>query len=239
MNPQYLDTLYLEKIKKIKKITEQEIQKLMPRARKGDIAAASRIAEGSMPLVLPIAKRYCVPGIPLFDLIQEGNNEIVRVMKNNAANKGYFSNYMSNRIRNAILRYCSFLTKKLCYSTDEFEYLTKNLAHDGTQEPILYKIKTSDGRRVTEKQKERVSLIQYLKSVNQINYALNKLTAKEKKVTMLRLGLYDELPYTLKCVGEKMKITASWVGQIEDHAFIRIRQSAMRLKFLEKCELEE
>lgn len=73
-------------------------------ARDGDTAEQIFI-EANLRLVVSIAKRYRAPGVPLLDLIQDGNLGLIRAVHKFDWRKGFkFSTYASWWIRQAITR---------------------------------------------------------------------------------------------------------------------------------------
>ena len=83
---------------------EQE-NELSVRALNGDQDAINELVSCNLLLVVPIAKRYYGCGLPLLDLIQEGNLGLITAAKKYDGTKGWrFSTYATYWIRQSISR---------------------------------------------------------------------------------------------------------------------------------------
>ena len=97
--------LYLKDIKHIALLTAQEELKLARRIRRGDTAARRQMIQANLRLVISIAKRYGNLGVPLADLIEEGNLGLMRAVQKFNPNRGYrFSTYAAWWIKQFVLR---------------------------------------------------------------------------------------------------------------------------------------
>ncbi len=97
--------MYLKEIGKIPLLTSQEEIDLAQRMAAGDEEAHNKMVEANLRLVVSIAKRYVGRGLPLLDLIQEGNLGLIKAVGKFDYTKGYkFSTYATWWIRQAISR---------------------------------------------------------------------------------------------------------------------------------------
>jgi len=97
--------VYLEEIARIPVLSREEEQALAARVRAGDETAKQRMVEANLRLVVQIARRYRNRGLPLPDLIEEGNLGLLRAVEKFDPNRGTrFSTYATWWIRQAVVR---------------------------------------------------------------------------------------------------------------------------------------
>lgn len=72
---------YLSAIRRIPLLSDAEERALAERARAGDVAAAQRLAEANLRFVVRVAAPFARYGIPLEDLVQEGNLGLLRAVQ--------------------------------------------------------------------------------------------------------------------------------------------------------------
>ncbi len=97
--------LYLSEIGYSPLLTAEEEVYYGRRAIKGDEAARKRMIVSNLRLVVKIARRYMNRGLPLLDLIEEGNLGLIHAVKKFDPEKGFrFSTYATWWIRQTIER---------------------------------------------------------------------------------------------------------------------------------------
>ena len=97
--------VYLKGISKYTLLTKEEEVELAKAAAKGNQAAKEKLINHNLRLVVSIAKRYMGHGLPLLDLIQEGNLGLMKAVERYDVNKGFkFSTYATYWIKQAISR---------------------------------------------------------------------------------------------------------------------------------------
>ena len=97
--------LYLSEIGISPLLTADEEKYYARRAQRGDEAARQRMIESNLRLVVKIAKRYLNRGLPLLDLIEEGNLGLIHAVKKFDPERGFrFSTYATWWIRQSIER---------------------------------------------------------------------------------------------------------------------------------------
>jgi RNA polymerase primary sigma factor len=96
---------YLRDIRGLGLLTHAEEVDLAQRAAAGDELAGRRLIESNLRLVIAIARRYTSTGVPLIDLIQEGNLGLMRAAEKFDYRRGcHFGTYATWWIRQAVSR---------------------------------------------------------------------------------------------------------------------------------------
>ncbi len=97
--------LYLREISRIPLLSAQNELSVARRVEAGDREGRNHLIEANLRLVVSIAKKYVGQGLPLEDLIGEGNIGLIRAVSKFDPNKGFrFSTYATWWIKQAITR---------------------------------------------------------------------------------------------------------------------------------------
>lgn len=97
--------MYLREIGRIPLLSADEEVELAQKIEKGSISSKKKLTESNLRLVVSIAKRYVGRGLTLLDLIQEGNQGLIRAVEKYDWRRGFkFSTYATWWIRQAITR---------------------------------------------------------------------------------------------------------------------------------------
>jgi RNA polymerase primary sigma factor len=97
--------VYLDEIGRIDLLTHEQLLALAGRSRAGDEAARRRIILANLRLVVHLARGYRSRGLPMLDLIEEGNLGLIHAADRFEPERGLrFSTYAAIWIRQSMLR---------------------------------------------------------------------------------------------------------------------------------------
>jgi RNA polymerase primary sigma factor len=98
-------SIYLKEINKIPLLTREEENHYAQLVRRGDEYARQKLLRANLRFVVNVAKKYQNQGLPLSDLISEGNIGLINAIERFDVTKGYhFISYAVWWIRQAILK---------------------------------------------------------------------------------------------------------------------------------------
>ena len=96
---------YLKDVRKIPLLTAEDEVTLSKRIKKGDKKAREKMISSNLRLVISIAKKYINLGIPLSDLIEEGNIGLMKAVEKFDHTRGFrFSTYAAWWIKQSVSR---------------------------------------------------------------------------------------------------------------------------------------
>ncbi len=137
---------YLDDIRHIPLLTKEEEITLVRKLQSGDGHAKELFILHNLRLVISIAKKYINKGIPIADLIQEGNIGLIRAAQKFDLSKDIkFSTYatwwIKQKIRRAITNQVRLIKipDHLFHRSIELNdalYLSKNMTHDSIREKV-------------------------------------------------------------------------------------------------------
>ena len=143
--------LYLNQIGKAPLLTAKEEIYFSRKEKQGDQSARQRMIESNLRLVVKIVRRYLNRGLPLLDLIEEGNLGLIRAVEKFDPEKGFrFSTYATYWIKqfaeralmnqSRTIRLPIHVVKELNVYLRTAREITQHQEHEATTQEIADKI---------------------------------------------------------------------------------------------------
>jgi RNA polymerase primary sigma factor len=246
--------IYLKQIENIPVLSRKDEEICARKAAAGDQKEKERLIVSNLRFVVSIAVKYQNLGLPLMDLINEGNMGLIRAVEKFDVNKGFkFISYARWWIRHFILKaifeqstsiklplkYASQLSKNDEINDTEMVQklrqiyrpvsLDQKLSEDNNSDTILDLVDSSKYDLP-----DKVVMEQNLKEI--ISEVMFKLKPIERDVISRHFGLNGKPPLTLKEIGEKYNLTKERIRQIEHTALDKLRYPMKKRRVLDFVE---
>jgi len=245
-------TKYLQEVRKTDTINVEQEVELAKRIKSGDQKAIEELVSANLRFVIRIAKDYQNSGLPLCDLISEGNYGLITAAKRFDHTKGYkFISYAVWWIRQSILqslnengrmvRLPANVINKLTKNKKELEKMGANFDeydHEMNDLESEYPYVLSLSSHMNEDGDELIDVIEdtSVKSPDhdlikegdmkyEINQALSFLSERERNIIECYFGLNGE-KMTLEMIGEEFNLTKERVRQIKEKAIRKLRYNS-------------
>ena len=206
--------IYYKDLKKCEPIPCSYERELILKSKEGDVEARNKIIESNLRFVFNIARKYTGKGIPISDLISEGNLGLVKAIEKFDTTKDvkfityavyWIREYMSASIRK------NYSRADLTLIEDLQDTAKKNDAKQIANTKI-YDIEDEE----CDDGKDKM-----------IDELLCVLNDKEKNIMEFTYGLYGHKPLTFQEIGKKYHISSERVRQIKIEALDKVRMVAM------------
>lgn len=186
---------------------------LLIKAQKGDLKARNKLIEHNLRLVVFIAKKYETSLDNLEDIVSIGTIGLIKGINTYKVDKNIrLATYASRCISNEILMYLRKNKKRI--SDISFE---EALTYDAEGNELHLEDIVSEDDDITYKEYEKQTDIEILKKY------LDELNDRDKKIMIMRYGLYNTREYTQKEVAELLGISQSYISRIEKKVIKKMR----------------
>lgn len=212
---------YLREIGVQPLLSREEEVELARRIREGDEAARARLVTANLRFVVSVAKRYNGKGVPLSDLVNEGNVGLIRAAERFDGTKGVrFISYAVFWIRQAILQAIDrAVPRPLDGAALRWVSLDAPLGEEsGGRLADVVATAAEDPGALSERHALR----------DAVDSSLTCLPSREARVLRLYFGLDGDAPATLDKIGSELGVSRERVRQIKDRALARLRAGSRR-----------
>lgn len=222
--------VYYDDLKKYKPLTKAKERRLLKKCKKGNLKAKNEILEANLRFVFDIAKHYTGRGVPISELISDGNMGLLRAIDKFDESKDVkFISYAVWWIRQAMLE---SIKKRNAISfveiepnTDNDSSMDKKLIEDDEDDASFNNDFSNENdeksREVTENQR------------NIITSLIGTLSDRERDIVENYYGINDKKELTLTDIGKKYNLSSERVRQIKLNAIRKLRSKILLYDDLE------
>lgn len=211
---------YLDEIGREHLLTEEQERQLSARIKAGDERAIGRLVEANLRFVVVIARQYQGKGLPMEDLVSEGNLGLMKAAAKYDASRGLrFVSYAVVFIRQQI-------EKALLVESGERRVET---VRDGLSRSVDAPLGTKTNMSLLSVLVDASAPIADERVYNAtveaaVEYALRCLNDRESLVVDAYFGI-DRDSLTMQEIADEMHIKRERVRQIRDRAIRRLKQA--------------
>jgi RNA polymerase primary sigma factor len=230
-------TTYLDAIRVYPLLSSCDEVELAKRARAGDAAAQERLVCSNLRFVVSVAKKYQNLGVPLADLVNEGNIGLMRAARRFDETKGVkFISYAVWWIRQAVFQALAEHSRPVRLPVGKAGEWGR-CRGEGRELGAVGSSLSLDAPVSNESATQLIDVLADETSempdepmldgdlTDATEQALTVLSPRELDITRRYFGLNGLEPMTLEEIGETFGITRERVRQIKDRALRKLRQS--------------
>jgi RNA polymerase primary sigma factor len=268
-NKKYIDqseesiSKYLKEVRKTKTLTPEEEVVITKKIFEGDDSQIELLVKANLRFVITIAKEYQGQGVPLVDLINEGNYGLIKAAKKFDYTRGFrFISYAVWWIRQSVLQSLSDNSRTVRLPVNITNQLSKigkeisQFEQEHQRKPIHGEMDLSVlnhpkcgslNDKVNEDGDEVIDLVEdtsferpdsdfYGDDILKTNLekTLSILSDREKSIINMYFGI-DGSPMTLEQIGEEYDLTKERIRQIKEKSLRKLRSNCDNLfEFVQK-----
>jgi len=210
--------LYFKGIRQYQLLTPEEERFLSRRVALGDKSAREKMIEANLRLVVSIAKRYFGRGLPLQDLIEEGNIGLIRAVDRFRGERGCkFSTYATYWIRQSVERAIinqSMVVRLPIHVSHDMSRMVKvtgELWRKLKREPTVSEL--SAGMGVSGRYLKKLSMVS--RKTFSIDATLGDNTGETLLDRLEDESLSDSLD--IMSAGERKKYLDGWMAELDEN----------------------
>lgn len=226
---------YFRTISKLQQLTAEEEKALASRIQVGDLSALNMLVKHNLRLVISIANRHIGQGVPIDDLIQEGNLGLHDAARKYDPSEGtrfatYASLWIRKRINEAVVAH-----GRIVRLPHNQEYELYKMKQAGEETPNLStvdidaNISDDSDTRVGDLLLRTQAEIEQLADTEQVIFearqALNELKERDRKIVAAYFGIDAEYEMPTDVIAERFDMTNVRVCQIIKGSLQKMRDA--------------
>ena len=222
--------VYYDDLKKYKPLTKAKEKRLLKKCKKGNLKAKNEILEANLRFVFDIAKHYTGRGVPISELISDGNIGLLRAIEKFDESKDVkFISYAVWWIRQAMLesikRRNAINFVEIEPNTDNDSSMDKKLIEDDEDDVSFNNDFSNENeeKRIEDSENQR----------NIITSLIGTLSDRERDIVENYYGINDKKELTLTDIGKKYNLSSERVRQIKLNAIRKLRSKILLYDDLE------
>ena len=220
--------VYYDDLKKYRPLTKAKERRLLKKCKKGNLKAKNEILESNLRFVFDIARQYTGRGVPISELISDGNMGLLRAIEKFDESKDVkFISYAVWWIRQAMLE---SIKKKNAINfveiepnTDNDTSMDKKLIEDDEDDVSF----NNDFSNENDEKEREIKIEQK----NIVIKLLNVLDERERDVIESYYGINDKKELTLTDIGKKYNLSSERVRQIKKKGLMKLRTKMLLLNY--------
>ena len=216
--------VYYDELKKYKPLSRAKERRLLKQCKRGNLKAKNEILEANLRFVFDIAKHYTGRGVPIADLISDGNMGLLRAIDKFDETKDVkFISYAVWWIRQAM---SESIKKRKALNFVEIE---PNENNDSIIDNKMVDDEEDDDSKSSnysnEHEEKAKEVSQNQKAV--VSKIISTLNERERAIIESYYGINNEKELNLIDIGKKYNLTSERVRQIKVSAIRKLRSNMM------------
>ena len=186
-----------------------------------DQAAREELILSNQPLVLFIAKKYHIPGLPLKDLVQEGNIGLMKAAESFDPSKGKFGTYAFWWVRAHILK--AIEKNRLVHMPSWRQGANRHGKEDA---PLCQIVELEESTTVPSEEDDGLFKVASENETKQaVQRMLRELAPRERRIICLRFGIENGgADHRIEEIGRSVGLPPERVRQILSKALTKMRK---------------
>ena len=248
---------YLKDVRRLDMITPEEEAELAIKVSEGDRRATEKLVSSNLRFVISVAKQYQNQGLPLSDLISEGNLGLIKATHKFDPTRGFrFISYAVHWVKQSIIQSLNDnsrtvrlpvnVTNQVSKLRKEMNSFEQEHGRKATQNDMDLSVLNhptcgslndkinEDGDEVmdviADNSFERPDETVYTDDIlkKELEKTLSVLTEREQKIIKMYFGM-DGVPMTLEQIGDEYGLTKERIRQIKAKSFRKLKDNCDNL----------